>query len=166
MEQLWLKVNEALCSHESTILEAFPVIYRKRGCIFPSNQHASPWRMCCLPGLCHLVSAWAPTVNPPHPKTPPTLAQTPLHPKRKPRAGAYPGAVGGEWSLHSGKRCLSKCILLANTPHAWPHDWLIIFKTTASNLPGANPTQRGSSSVARVVFFSGAVFFSERQTKG
>lgn len=65
MEQLWLKVNEALCSHESTILESFPVIYRKCGCIFPSNQHAAPRRMCWLPGLCHLVSAWAPTVNPP-----------------------------------------------------------------------------------------------------
>lgn len=114
----------------------------EKGCIFPSNQRAGPQRMHWLPGLCHPVSAWAQPANSQPPETLPTPTQTLLHPKRSPMQQHGWGCW--RWMVpHSGKHCLSKCVLLANTPHAWPHDWLIIFKTTASDLPSANPTQQG-----------------------
>lgn len=131
----------------------------ENGCIFPSNQRTGPQRMCWLPGLCHPVSAWAPTVNPPpdspNPFTDPTAPQKKSL-KQKHGWGRW------RWMIpHSGKHCLSKCVLLANTPHAWPHDWLIIFKTTASDLQ----FQRNRASAHSVELFSLAElsFLSVRQ---
>lgn len=142
MKRLWLKVNEALCSHKSTSLESFPAIYRNE-CILPSNQSTVPKRMRWLPGLCHPVSAWAPKVNPPHPGSTKPLYRPFCVLKQSPKQKR--GWGSWRWMIpHSGKHCLSKCVLLPNTPHAWPHDWLIIFKTTARDLPSANPTQQGS----------------------
>lgn len=132
------------------------------GCIFPSNQSAGPQRMCWLPSLCHPVSAWAPTVNPPTPRLSQRLHRSYYTLKESPMQEHGLG----RWRRmipHSGKHCLSKCVLLANAPHVRPHDWLIIFKTTASDLPSANPTQQGFSSLSGAVSLAELSFLSVRQ---